>query len=424
MTTRIRFREVDTSVRVVDSAGDARPNVRLRVEQIRHAFGFGSTAGDLDQAPPREQELFLDLFDSATLPFYWGRYEPVRGQTAGETMVRRARWFTDRGVRLKGHPLVWHYVKAAWLDALSLPDVEGALRDRIRREVRDFAGLVQAWDVLNEGVIMPHFTNEPDGVPNAITRLAARLGRVEMVRLAVEEARSIGTSPTLVLNDFNLGPEYARFISEVLDAGIAIDAIGLQSHMHQGFRGEEELWEVCERFARFGLPLHWTETTLVSGDLMPREIVDLNDYVVSEWPSTPEGEARQADEIVRHYSTLTSHPAVESITYWGWLDGQQWLGAPAGLVRADGTTKPSYRALRDLVRGSWWYEPRVLETDIEGNMRVAGGWAGRYRLTEIGADGQSAGPGVEIDLEVGKQHRLVRLWSPDEAGQVLITRPG
>ena len=40
------------------------------------------------------------------------------------------------------------------------------------------------------------------------------------------------------------------------------------------------------------LPLHLTETTLVSGHLMPPEIEDLNDYQIPHWPSTPEGEAR------------------------------------------------------------------------------------------------------------------------------------
>ena len=65
--------------------------------------------------------------------------------------------------------------------------------------------------------------------------------------------------------------------------------------MHQGYRGEEYLG-VLDRFARYGLPLHLTETTLVSGDLMPPDIVDLNDYQIAEWPSTPEGEARQADD--------------------------------------------------------------------------------------------------------------------------------
>ena len=72
-----------------------------------------------------------------------------------------------------------------------------------------------------------------------------------------------------------------------------------------------------ERFARFGLPVHMSETTLLSGRLMPPEFVDLNDYQVPEWPSTPDGEERQAEEVVRHYTTLVRHPAVRSITYWG-----------------------------------------------------------------------------------------------------------
>jgi hypothetical protein len=41
----------------------------------------------------------------------------------------------------------------------------------------------------------------------------------------------------------------------------------------------------------------FTETTLVSGRLMPPEIVDLNDYQVEKWPTTPE-EERQASETI------------------------------------------------------------------------------------------------------------------------------
>ncbi len=124
--------------------------------------------------------------------------------------------------------------------------------------------------------------------------------------------------------------------------------------MPQGYWGEERTLEVVDRFARYGLPVHMTESTLLSGPLMPPEIQDLNDHVVEEWPSTPEGEARQADEVVRHYRTLLSHPAVEAVTYWGITDAGAWLGAPVGLVRADGTRKPSYDALRQLVEDEWW----------------------------------------------------------------------
>ncbi|MFF0341900.1 endo-1,4-beta-xylanase [Kribbella sp. NPDC004875] len=325
-------------------------------------------------------EPWLALFDTATLPFYWGRYEAAPGHTERDRLLLVAQQLADRGVRLKGHPLVWHTVKARWADAMPLAEAEQALRLRIRREVGDFKGLVDVWDVINEALIMPVFSNEPDGVPNAVSRMCADKGRVEMVRMAVDEARSVSRDATLVINDFDLGPRFEELLAQLLDAGVAIDVIGLQSHMHQGFRGEEYLLDVCDRFARFGLPLHWTETTLVSGHLMPSEVNDLNDYRVETWPSTAEGELRQADEIVRHYRTLVSHPAVQAVTYWGFDDASAWLGAPCGLIRADGSEKPAYHALRSLVRDEWWVAETEHITDRDGRIALTA-FAGDFEFS-------------------------------------------
>ncbi|MGC0251312.1 endo-1,4-beta-xylanase [Pseudactinotalea sp. Z1748] len=395
-------RRTTTRLRLTEPDGTPIARREVHLQQRQHAFGFGCAAFEVADADPAYQDLWLDLFDTATLPFYWGRYEPQRGHTQREALLRAARWFAEREVRLKGHPLVWHTVKAPWVDQLPLTEAEESLRARIRREVGHFAGLIDSWDAINEVVIMPRFTNEPDGVPNAISRLCAQKGRVEMVRLAVEEARSAGVRPHLVLNDFDLGPEYEHLIEQVLEAGIQIDAIGLQSHMHQGFRGQEFLTETCDRFARFGLPLHWTETTLVSGDLMPEHIEDLNDHQVPDWPSTPEGEERQAADIVAHYTALVAHPAVDSVTYWGIGDGADaWLGAPAGLLRADGSPKPAYHALRTLVREDWWLTPTTGRTDDQGRVELSG-FAGRY---EVEAGGATA----EVVLESGNEEVTVVL---------------
>ncbi len=318
----------------------------------------------------------LGLFNTATLPFYWGSYEPRRGHPDVQRLTQTAQWLVDRGVTVKGHPLVWHTVQPPWLLPLPLDEVERLQRERIRDLVGGFAGLINVWDAINEAVIMPVFENGD----NAITRLAWDRGRIFMVRMAFEAARAANPSATLVLNDFDLSTAYECLIEGVLEAGIEVDAIGLQTHMHQGYRGEEYMERMLDRFARFGLPLHMTESTIVSGDLMPAEIEDLNDYQISDWPTTPEGEARQADEIVRHYRSLVAHPSVHAINYWGLTDDGAWLGAPVGFVRKDGSLKPSYLALEQLIKGEWWVPPTPMRTDSEGRIRVRG-FYGDYRAS-------------------------------------------
>jgi endo-1,4-beta-xylanase len=412
-----RMAEGTVTIRRPD--GQPLTDTEVTVEQVRHRFGFGNIGFDLvawangemtaapdspfGGAPPAQGEhladLWLDLFNTATLPFYWGGFEPERGRPDTARLLRAAEWFAAQGCTVKGHPLAWHTLAPDWLLDAPVAEVEETLRGRIRREVTDFAGVIDTWDAINEVVIMPVFANEERR--NAITRLCWDRGRIATVRLAFEEARAANPSATLLLNDFNMSPAYECLVEGVLEAGIQVDALGLQSHMHQGYWGEEKTWEILERFSRFGLPLHLTESTLVSGDLMPPEIVDLNDYQLPSWPSTPEGERRQADEMVRHYRTLVSHPAVQAVTYWGLSDEGSWLGAPVGLVRADGTTKPSYDALRGLVKGEWWLSTTTLRTDAAGRVQV-GGFLGDYRLAAVGSGEASfalEAPG-EVSVEV------------------------
>ena len=173
--------------------------------------------------------------------------------------------------------------------------------------------------------------------------------------------------------------EFELLIDECLAAGIRFDVIGIQSHMHQGYWGVEKTETVLKRFEHFGLPLHFTENTLLSGQLVPPEITDLQDVNTTEWPSTPEGEARQREQVVSHYKTLVAHPAVEAITWWDMSDGA-WLNAPAGLLRRDQSPKPAYDALLSLIKGEWWLSPTTMTTDEHGQLTVSG-FAGTYELT-------------------------------------------
>jgi GH35 family endo-1,4-beta-xylanase len=391
LDARIRqVRSADVTLTLHDREGRPLANEDVVVAQRSHRFGFGCNgfeavplanaelAPDAAETAQAALAKWLDLFNAATLPFYWGRFEPQRGHPDTARLRKAAAWFVERGCRVKGHPLCWHTITADWL--LDLPDDEivEAQLDRIRRDVAAFAGLVDSWDVINEVVIMPTF----DKYDNGISRMCRRLGQAGIVRATFDAAREANPSATLLLNDFDVSFAYEELIERCLEAGIAIDALGIQSHMHQGWWGEEKTRDVLRRFGRFGLPLHFTETTLISGRLMPPEIEDLNDYQVDDWPSTPDGEARQAEEVVLHYRILLSDPAVESITWWDLADGQ-WLNAPSGLLRRDGTPKPAYEALHRLVKGDWWLPPTTLRTGDDGTLHFSG-FLGDYTLLSRG----------------------------------------
>jgi endo-1,4-beta-xylanase len=398
---RMQHRTAEATVTVTR---DGRPlaGQEVTVAQRDHDFLFGcigfeftdlaNGAGtERDERVARE---WFELFNFATLPFYWGTFEPERGKPDTRRLLATARWFTERGCPVKGHPLAWHTVTADWLRDLPTEEIARVQRDRITREVTDFAGVIDAWDVINEVVIMPIFDRDDNG----ISRLCRDLGRIPMIRMVFDAARAANPHATLLLNDFDMSAAYECLIEGVLEAGIRIDALGLQSHMHQGYWGEEKTLAILDRFARYGLPIHFTETTILSGHLMPPEIVDLNDYQIPDWPTTPEGEQRQADEIVRHYRTLLSHPSVQAATYWGISDGG-WLGAPGGFLRADGSRKPSYEALHGLIKGEWWLPPTTLVADEQGRVRFRG-FLGAYEVSAAGRTGtvHLAAPG-EVALD-------------------------
>ena len=238
--------------------------------------------------------------------------------------------------------------------------------DRIRRDVGVFRGLIDKWDVINEVVIMHIF----DKYDNAVTRICRELGRVRLVKEVFAAAKEANPEASLLINDFDLSTNYEILIDGCLQADIPIDTIGLQTHQHQGYMGLPKLEEILDRYSYFGLPLHFTENTILSGHLMPPDIVDLNDYEISDWPSTPEGEESQARELVEMYETLFSHPSVEAITTWDPVDGK-WLGAPSGLLRKDNSPKPAYNALMAKFRGEWRTN-ETLRTNEQGEADFEG----------------------------------------------------
>ena len=368
-------------VKVIDKNGNPVSDKDLVLNQKSHEFLFGCGAFDFLDFPgmqPNEdrRDKWLALMNYGTLPFYWGRYEPEEGHPNYEMLKDASDRLVANNVTLKGHPLCWHTVCADWLLKYSDEVIMDKQLARINRDVTAFKGTIDIWDVINEVVIMPIF----DKYDNAVTRICNKYGRVTLVKEVFAAARAANPDGTFLINDFNTSPQYEKLLEELLDAGVEISAIGIQSHQHQGYWGEAKLRDVLKRFSRFGLPIHFTENTLTSGDyLVPEELEDLNDFQVTaeEWPSTPKGEERQMKQMEEMYRILFDHPQVKAITGWDFTDGM-WLNASSGVVRRDGTVKPSYELLDHLINHEWHTDETVV-TDGEGNVTVTG-FKGGYEL--------------------------------------------
>ncbi|MBR5799115.1 MAG: endo-1,4-beta-xylanase [Lachnospiraceae bacterium] len=386
MSDKLASRKAKCRLRVTDAAGNPLKGKKLKLQMTNHEFLFGCGAFDsLAYANPVEGvdrafiedrvNKWLDVYNYGTLPFYWGRFEPTEGAPETESRMNAAKFLNSHGVKVKGHPLCWHTACADWLMEYDNKTILEKQLQRINRDVTGFKGVIDMWDVINEVVIMPIF----DKYDNAITRICKDLGRVGIIKEVFAAAKDANPDGVFLLNDFNTSISYEILIDGCLNAGVPITAIGIQSHQHQGYWGAEKLEQVLARYEHFGLPIHFTENTLVSGTLIPPEIEDLNDHQVDEWPTTPELEERQKNEMEEMYRILFSHPQVEAITGWDFADGA-WLKAPSGVIRTDNSLKPSYHMLRKLIKEEWWTNCEVC-TDENGFVEVEG-FKGDYLLTD------------------------------------------
>lgn len=404
--TNLAHRKAKCTLRITDQTGNIVANRSLTLRQTNHEFLFGCGAFDFlayanSNADPKTGGLqekidkWLALYNYGTLPFYLGSFEPVEGNPQTAANRNAAVFLQDHHVKVKGHPLCWHTACANWLMNYDNKTILEKQLKRIERDVTAFKGVVDMWDVINEVVIMPIF----DKYDNAITRICKDLGRVRLIKETFAAAKAANPDALLLLNDFNTSISYEILIDGCLNAGVPIDAIGIQSHQHQGYWGAEKLEEVLERYEHFGLPIHFTENTLVSGDLIPPEIEDLNDFQVEEWPSTPEGEERQMKQTEELYRILFAHPQVQAITGWDFTDGA-WLGAPSGVLRKDNSVKPVYECLMKLIKDEWWTICEVC-TDENGMVQVEG-FKGDYVI-------ETANQKAELKLTDGLSEQSVML---------------
>ncbi|OPZ08004.1 MAG: hypothetical protein BWZ10_02733 [candidate division BRC1 bacterium ADurb.BinA364] len=139
------------------------------------------------------------------------------------------------------------------------------------------------------------------------------------------------------------------------------------------------------------MPIHITEFNPPSRDTKNKnpDQARLSDEEVAEW-------------TVNFYTLAFSKPYIREITRWFLIDTIGGRGIDAGLVTLEGERKPSYYALRKLLKETWstrWEgELKDGQADFRGffgtyEARI-GGETARFELCE--------GPSGPIEVRTGK----------------------
>ena len=397
----IENRKAEAKVQFLDAQGKPLANTKIDVNQTNHEFLFGCGAFDFVQFanPPKSEEekmpwfktvedqvklyntrveKWLGLFNYGTLPFYWGNFEKEEGKPNTEGLMNAAKFMKEKGIVIKGHPLFWHTSHAPWLLKYDNAKIMEIALNRIQREVEGFKGIIDMWDVINEVVIMPIY----EKYDNYATRVCQEKGRIGLCKELFNQAYKYNPDGTFLINDFNLSTSYEILIDGLLQSGVPVNTIGLQTHQHHGVFGKEKIEEILSRFEHFGLPIHFTENTIVAGPKVPPEIIDLQDAHYDDDAATPELELMQADELEKMYRNLfENHPLVTAITNWDFSDGM-WLNAPSGFIRKDCSIKPAYERLHKLIKEEW-HTAETVTTDANGFATVSG-FRGTYEACAAG----------------------------------------
>ncbi|WP_244631223.1 endo-1,4-beta-xylanase [Aureimonas sp. ME7] len=294
------------------------------------AIPFGAAIqSDFFDADPDYRALFTRECD-LVLPMNELKFallRPTRETFAFEAADRMVDFARANGQASRGHTFVWWSTNPDWLEAIEDEgQAERVLVEHIERVADRYRGRLSSWDVVNE--VIAHDPDE-DGGPLRDTFWLRRLGP-RHIPLAFRTAARIDPAARLVLNDYDLefrGPRFDTrraialgIVRQLQDAGIRIDAVGIQGHLY----AHQEI--DVEALARFGRDLKALGVGLLASEL------DVIDFQV---PGDAEAIDAAAGKVVSDFlDGLIGGQRPEAVVTWGLTDRYSWVGD--AMPRADG----------------------------------------------------------------------------------------
>ena len=220
----------------------------VSAEQTSHEFLFGCNIYMFDRYQDEDRDVaykrrFAELFNYATVGFYWRSYEPQRGKPRYDYTDEVVAWCRDHGIRMKGHPLLWGNRSGVppWSQGQPSPQIQ---RQRVVDIVQRYQGRIEFWEVVNEPSHLP----EPK------------------IDQPYRWARQTDPAAYLIVNDYHVladgCPGFLKLVTEANRSGVPFDGIGIQAHEPRTMRFPlDRVREILDRYASLRKELHITEFT-------------------------------------------------------------------------------------------------------------------------------------------------------------------
>jgi endo-1,4-beta-xylanase len=265
--------------------------------------------GGFSQVPPK-----LDTING--LVFNWASADRIVAFAKANNMMMR------------GHTLVLHsQTPAAFFtddngNQLTKDQLYARLKVYITAVMNHFKDVTFCWDVVNEAV------SDKEGEIYRTESPWYKICGKDYIGTAFRIARSVNPNIKLVYNDYNLvNPakleRACTMLKELADAGVPIDAVGLQGHWSNDITAEM-LQTAIDRITAFGFKIQVTELdvttyTAYHGDGAKNQVKETQPY-------TKQVEYNLADSYKRFFEVLHKNAGkVTSVTFWGLDDGRTWL---------------------------------------------------------------------------------------------------
>lgn len=353
------LRKAPIKVTVVDANGKVVRGAKVNINQSRSAFVWGTAVNEAalaaDDADAKQyKQMLKQFFNTATIENGlkaggWAWTDDRKVNT-----LKAFKWLEDNDMQIRGHCLVWPGWKfnARAMREIAQQDTTAFHRymlATLQERMAYAKGKVIAWDVINE---MMH---ERDFYP-----YLPENWEVEVMKLA----RQLDPEAELFINDYAMlngshSPlvieEYINLVKNLRSKGAPIDAVGVQGHVGTQPRSPIQILSDLDLFHKEGIPVQITEFDINTDD-----------------------EELQADYTRDFLIAIYSHPTVEGMTLWGFMEKHHWKPM-AAMFRKDWTERPAADEWRKLVCNEWRTNIAAA-TDRDGIL-ASRGHLGEYDLT-------------------------------------------